>query len=692
MLQLFSIFHLNLAYSSIEEAQRPEVVRRCYWPLLRLAERTGAPIGIEATGFTLERAAAADPAWLAALRALIERGQCEFVGSGYAQVIGPLVPAAVNAANLRIGHAVYERLLGFRPRLAFVNEQAYSAGLIQHYLDAGYAAMVMEWDNPARAHPEWDADLRYYPQIAAGQHGESIPLLWNKAIAFQQFQRYAHGESSLAEYVDYLSRHVSADPRALAIYGNDAEVFDFRPGRYRTEAALAGDSEWDRIEELYVTIARDDRFALVRPSEVLALAAAPMASRRLQLESAHDPTPVKKQRKYNITRWAVTGRDDVGINTACWRRYEQLAGDASANDEEWRELCELWSSDYRTHITEARWADYRERLDRVASRSAEAFALRSEGRSAERPALDGRSAEAFALRSEAAPDIAREPQPSDGSQDVARRLQPSVQRDGSFITLQTEGVTLVLNARRGLAIHSLAFADAGGDALCGTLKHGYYDDIHWGADFYSAMVVFESPGHPKLTDLNLVEPTVREDESGGLAVEATQPTDFGPMTKTIRAIGSAVELSYRFEWAEIPIGSLRLGDITLRPDAFDRASLFYRTHNGGVQAETFPLDGTRVAHGDAVSFLVSASHAVGVTDGTIALGDRRRALHIDVDRTSAALVGMITYQPVRDTYFCRVSFSAAEVDETRRRTPLSEPLVCRFVITGCVGSMGPWGG
>ena len=55
MLQLFSIFHLNLAYSSIEEAQRAEVVRRCYWPLLRLAERTGAPIGIEATGYTSGR-------------------------------------------------------------------------------------------------------------------------------------------------------------------------------------------------------------------------------------------------------------------------------------------------------------------------------------------------------------------------------------------------------------------------------------------------------------------------------------------------------------------------------------------------------------------------------------------------------------------------------------------------------------
>src|SRR5476649_109195 len=99
MLQLFSVFHLNLAYSSIEEAQWPDVVRRCYWPLLRLAERTGAPIGIEATGFTLETVAAIDPLWIDALRVLVASGQCEFVGSCYAQIIGPLVPAAVNAAN-----------------------------------------------------------------------------------------------------------------------------------------------------------------------------------------------------------------------------------------------------------------------------------------------------------------------------------------------------------------------------------------------------------------------------------------------------------------------------------------------------------------------------------------------------------------------------------------------------------------
>jgi len=38
-LLLYNFFHLNLAYSAIEEADRARVIERCYWPLLRLAQR-----------------------------------------------------------------------------------------------------------------------------------------------------------------------------------------------------------------------------------------------------------------------------------------------------------------------------------------------------------------------------------------------------------------------------------------------------------------------------------------------------------------------------------------------------------------------------------------------------------------------------------------------------------------------------
>jgi len=40
--------------------------------------------------------------------------------------------------NLAIGNEIYNCLLGVRPTLALVNEQAYAGGLVGIYRDAGY--------------------------------------------------------------------------------------------------------------------------------------------------------------------------------------------------------------------------------------------------------------------------------------------------------------------------------------------------------------------------------------------------------------------------------------------------------------------------------------------------------------------------------------------------------------------------
>ena len=122
---------------------------------LALARRTEFPIAIEAPGWTLERIAEHDPSWLTDARDLIETGRVEFVGSGYAQCAAPLLPAHVNRWNLRLGLDVYQRLLGTRPRVALIAEQAYSPGLVGIYREAGFEAIVADWDNAFRSHPEW---------------------------------------------------------------------------------------------------------------------------------------------------------------------------------------------------------------------------------------------------------------------------------------------------------------------------------------------------------------------------------------------------------------------------------------------------------------------------------------------------------------------------------------------------------
>lgn len=640
MLSLYAVFHLNLAYSSIEEEQRPEVIRRCYWPLLRLAREFNLPFGIEAPAYTLETVAAIDPAWLEELRHLTTEGPCEFIGSGYAQIIGPLVPAEVNAANLRLGHLAYEKLLGFRPQVALVNEQAYSAGLVRHYLEASYRAIIMEWDNPARYHPEWEPEWRYLPQFACGQHGEEIPLIWSNSIAFQKLQRYAHGEMELDEYLDYLASHVGELPRVFPLYSNDVEIFDFRPGRYHTEAPLPEESEWKRLRRLFQTLMHERHFRFVGPSKVLELLHEPGAGNRLHLESAGQPIPVKKQGKYNVTRWAVTGRNNIGINTACWRIYEALKASPAAGEDDWRELCYLWSSDFRTHITEARWHQYGKRLQ-AFEQSLGIRSLPAKGGAEKSPAGERSTAD-----------------------------KPVVNRQGRYLTVETKSVRIRLNCRRGLAIDGLWLGFLNGVPVCATLPHGYYDDISLGSDWYTGHLVLEIPGHPKVTDLSPVEPMVQVRENGDVTIVGEVPTPLGSVAKQIQisAVEPWVTLAYRFDWEKVPVGSFRLGNITLNPTAFDRLTLQYSTCNGGKAPETFPLAGTAVEHGAPVSFLVSAGHGIGITDGWVELRDKSHILRIELDKGALALLGLVSYREVGGTYFCRVAFSAGEMDETRRVT------------------------
>lgn len=635
-LQVFSFFHLNLAYSAISVGSRRDVIERCYWPLLRLARTRNLPFGIEASAWTLETIAEIDPAWLVELRGLVTKGPCEFIGCGYAQVIGPLVPAEVNVANFRIGMQRYEALLEIRPKIALVNEQAYSAGLVPLYLEAGYEALIMEWNNPARSHPDWDAEWRYLPQYACGTGGTEIPLIWNKSVSFQKVQRYVHGELELDEYLAYVVAHTGMQTRTFPAYGNDVEVFDFRPGRYTTEAPLHASGEWQRIEAMYAALQEHPDLEMVAPSDVLKMMNLPGAGNRLHLETAAHPVPVKKQDKYNLLRWAVTGRDDLGINTQCWRIFEAMQASAIATESDWTELCYLWSSDFRTHITEARWVEYRARLDKFA----------------ERWQVD-----------EILPEnISAVPARSESPRD-----EINVVRKGRFLDIGGKRFKLRLNCLRGLALESLIDLTVSELSLCGTLHHGYYDGIQWAADYYSGHLVFESPGRPKVTDLNAVEPAV-EREDGTVLIKGTIKTALGLVEKQWRIDEEKgrVTLSYRLHWQGVDLGSLRLGFLTLNPEAFAADTLCYQAHNGGRDMESFSLAQSDFNHGAPVSFLISANQALGLTEGELLIGDASSIVGVQFDKSRNAGIGLMSHRKINNSYLCRFVVTLKELDDTSR--------------------------
>jgi hypothetical protein len=649
-LALYTVHHLNLCFSSVEEEQRAKVVEKCYWPLLRLAEALQVPVGIEAPAYTLESITNIDSSWTEKLKELCGKGLVEFIGSGYSQVIAPLVPPEVNLANLLCGNEVYRNLLGFKPEIALINEQAYSAGLIQHYIDTGFKAIVMEWENPASHHPEWSREWRYYPQYACAPQGEKIALIWNKSIAFQKFQRYAHRDMEMTELIDYLAGHVSENPRCFPLYGNDIEVFDFRPGRFETEAILHADSEWTRISRLYEALVGDKRFDFIKPSQVLNYMTMAQAGHDLHLESPDQPIPVKKQGKYNITRWAITGRDDIGLNTLCWRMYKALAQREPTDlpskivqaqdrkiNEDWKRLCYFWSSDFRTHITQKRWEGFQQKL----------FEFR----------------DALGLSPQATVNKEK---------GTLRAIQPQeeqkVLRDGRFLSITTDTVKVRLNCNKGLAIDKLWLGNSAEPFLCGTLEHGYFDDISLGADWFTGHTVFEIIGQPKVTDLMPVKPTIKiDDTTGDILINGTVKTSLGEISKSIYIYNGRpeIEILFDLDWTNMPVGSLRLGTITLNPEAFVKENLYFQACNGG-SLETFPTGGHEIDHGKAVSFLVSAQSGLGITDGRVIIGDGKRRIIAETDKDLTSLLALVRYHETSNSYLFRLSFSAGEMDETRR--------------------------
>jgi hypothetical protein len=345
---------------------------------------------------------------------------------------------------------------------------------------------------------------------------------------------------------------------------------------------------------------------------------------------------VKKQPKYNVTRWAVTGRDDLTINTACWRVYRSLLEAEDCNGEEWRELCYLWSSDFRTHITTKRWQRYRERLAEAEQRLGARPAARATACSPEVPSRAATKAR--------------------------------VAEEGPHLIIDTQSATVRVNRTRGLAIDALWFGDPSAEPLLCTLPHGYYQDVRFAADFYTGHLVLETPGEQKVTDLSPVLPRI-ERCSDGLEVDGLVSTAQGSVLKKLRVYYDEprIDLEYSLDWSTIPPGALRLGHVTLNPRAFDPEHLFYRTHNGGERAETFRLTGESFDHGQAISFLVSAAHGIGITEGVIEIGDDRARIGIDVDKCAAAVVGLVTFLRVDESYFCRLALSLRELDETSSR-------------------------
>jgi hypothetical protein len=241
-----------------------------------------------------------------------------------------------------------------------------------------------------------------------------------------------------------------------------------------------------------------------------------------------------------------------------------------------------------------------------------------------------------------------------------------VTRDAEDILLnvETTSTRLTLNLRRGLTVHSLGFASQGFTPVVGTIPHGFFSTIALGADFYTGGVVVEIPGEKlRITDLEWVQPSF-ERVDGGLRIGAEIDTSHGSIVKTIAvdAEAESVTIGYSFSGWERPLGTIRVGTVTLMPGAF-QSPIRIECANGGPGREVFAVD-DQFDHTRATSRLISSTAGLGATDGSIVIGDGERRIEASWDPGDGAVLPMLSHEPAHPAALTRLFFSLLEMDDT----------------------------
>ena len=642
----YIIFHLNLAFSSIEESKWREVIGKCYWPILDIIKELDIPIGIELSAWTLLRIQETDPDWITAFKSLLKKNKCELLGSGYCQIIAPLVPYVINLKNLKIALSCYRNILDVKPKIAFVNELAFSNSVVDLLVELDFSALVMERDNINLALKNKKQDLNSITALATGNSGTALPVLWADSMLFQKFQQVVHGDISLRDYEKYVKKRLSNENLSLAIYCNDAETFDFRPGRFAEERSFNPMGEWKAIARVLTSLRKNLKMNYLLPSDAIYQDSLTLPMQEINLSSGCYPIPVKKQPKYNISRWAVTGRDDTWINTMCYRIYQYLEENRCKDSKAWEELCEFWSSDFRTHITDLRWKKLNKRIAKVLQK--------------------------YRITSNYVKlDVNRE--------DFIP-LSPSIKHQkfsivdiepGIYVGIETESIKVVFNLRRGMVIEKLAFKAQEFRTSIGTLKQGFFKDISRGADFYSGGVIIELPEkRQKITDLQPVEVKASVNKNGNLELLVEIETSIGKIEKIIEIFlyEEKVKISYYLSGMKENIASIRLGNFTLSPE-FSKSLVSYACNTGGNFKTEFDVDGT-IHQSQSASSFVSSSRGFCSTSGELFIKGSIDSLAITWDPFNCVPLCFLDH----DNEYTRIIFSLNEVDDTSTKKDLSGSL------------------
>lgn len=717
-LKLFTAFHLNLAFSCIPQDQYPLVIDNCYWPMIDILEKyENIKFGLEFTGYTLEKIKEVDYTFVNKIKELHEKGKCEFIGSGMSQAIFPLIPMKANIKNLEIGNKVYKEILEVTPESAYVNEQTYSDGTAEIYYQNDYKNLIMEFNN-ANLFNKYPSEYRYQSHKIKAGDGE-LNLVWNNSISFQKLQRYAFGSITLDEYLEYLHKqHDVYKERVFCLYGSDLEIFDYKPGNHDWKYNPKATVEMERLYRLFEILNSSEKFQFILPRDV---AKSYNSHNVINISTSQYPVVCKKQPKYNVVRWAVSGLQNTKMNSECNRIYNNLNTLKKYNldnEDLWRDLSLLYGSDYRTKTTESKFSEYYELLGKVKSEihnkmkqiyvceenKSDFYLLNTNDKKTSKNFIyEGEmSFEKGRIFEENCSLILNNKEVNFQMENIKYYRDGSIRECsllfkvpimcrkervyGEFINkasekinnkwtinnnvIETDKVQIEFSKTKKGVIKDLVLKDISDSVVLGEINHGYYDDIRYSADYFSGHTILREDSLKQITDLDgsvIIYPEVSEKYTIRVPVKSKISGEFGELWKIyyIYINESRVDIEYNYRFRDVHPIFLRTGILTIKPDYFDIDTLGYSTSNGG-SVEKYSLRNKQLNQIEKVSLNISSNGCIGATEEIFTLYDKNKEVIIQRDNSLLYSVPMLEYREIDNEYFFRIYHSLSECDDTGR--------------------------
>ena len=710
-LALYSIFHGNLNYSSIDKEMYEYIIDTCYWPLIDIAKDYKFKTGIEFPTNTIQIINEIDPLFIRELKKLVDKEKYEIICSSREQTIFPLIPEQVNLQNLTIGKTKTEEIFSKQIDTAFINEQLFSSGLVSLYTKSGIKNIITVWEWASKIHSSKN-EIKFQPNTLSSQTGEQLDVIWSSYIAYQKFQRYVNGDIEKNDYLQYiLKQKNSSSDSCFPFYSSDLEIFGYNNPVLR----LAGDgNEIHRFRQILDELEKDSGIEFILPSDVLKKFP---PKEKILMDSAKYSILQKKQDKFSVSRWAVCGRDNSTRNSFCYQLYKKvnrlklLEGENNLDEQLTNELIDCWASDFRTHTTDAKNQEFSKITNTLSSKLNEKIEYEINKKFADiksdlniynlntsdwdkipyeiklffKPGSMKNNFELYSDEKLILSQLENKKFYKDGSlRSCTVVFEPFIKKNSvmtiNFVindqpqnnsvipckNISTKNTELTLLTSRGGSINKLIFPKIHDESLIGFLEHGTYDDTKLSPDFYSGHTVSFSRNGSKITDLIKTEIFT---ETGNFPIRkklfSKLELPFGSMIKQFFVYENSpmIDLRYSFYFKDFRPASFRTAIVTLNPTSFSQEKLRYSLHNGGT-LETYNFAGHSITQDESTDPRLSASGCQGTTNCLIDVGDDDKGITIFSDKSKWYSVPLLNYRELENNYFCRISNSMLELDDT----------------------------